>query len=175
MFHVQLACRKGFIIHWSLRGQSNISSTPCPRSFSNSTAISFFIPPINTVFYLIEQLIQYFVLLNDCDKEQKKESLCRGYSICMSSMASSILHIHFHSPDIMFLGTTPANQPDSLEYMPRGGGVGRASSWPIRWAYMTKLLPSYRRRVWWCCVSAHCGQTSKDCPTHVNTRCTFLK
>ncbi len=83
------------------------------------------------------------------------------YSICMSSMTSSILHIHFHSPDIMFLGTTPANQPDSPEYMPRGGGVGRASSWPIRWAYMTKLLPSYRRRVWWCCVSAHCGQTIK--------------
>ncbi len=28
--------------------------------------------------YFIEQLIQYFVLLNDCDEEQKKESLCRG-------------------------------------------------------------------------------------------------
>ncbi len=94
--HVQLACRKGLLF---LRGQSNISSTstPCPRSFSpfyhlstltrlpdiqallfpNSTSISFFIPPINTVFYLIEHLMQYFVLLNDCDKEQKKESLCR--------------------------------------------------------------------------------------------------
>ncbi len=24
-------------------------------------------------------------------------------------------------PDIMFLGTTPANRPDSPEYMPRGG------------------------------------------------------
>ncbi len=47
--------------------------------FPNSTSISFFIPPINTVFYLIERLIQYFILLNDCDKEQKKESLCRGY------------------------------------------------------------------------------------------------
>ncbi len=35
--------------------------------FPNSTSISFFIPPINTVFYLIEQLIQYFVLLNGCD------------------------------------------------------------------------------------------------------------
>ncbi len=46
--------------------------------FPNSTSISFFIPPINTVFYLIERLIQYFILLNDCDKEQKKESLCRG-------------------------------------------------------------------------------------------------
>ena len=39
----------------------------------NSTSISFFIPPINTVFYLIERIIQYFILLNDCDKEQKKE------------------------------------------------------------------------------------------------------
>ncbi len=39
--------------------------------FPNSTSISFFIPPINTVFYLIEQLINtVFVLLNDCDKEQ---------------------------------------------------------------------------------------------------------
>ncbi len=47
--------------------------------FPNSTSISFFIPPINTVFYLIERLIQYFVLLNNCDKEQKKESLCRAY------------------------------------------------------------------------------------------------
>ena len=49
--------------------------------FPNSTSISFFIPPINTVFYLIERIIQYFILLNDCDKEQKKESLCRGYNI----------------------------------------------------------------------------------------------
>ncbi len=48
------------------------------------SSISFFIPPINTVFYLIEQLIQYFVLLNDCDKEQKKESLCRGYYLVVS-------------------------------------------------------------------------------------------
>ncbi len=47
--------------------------------FPNFTSISFFIPPINTVFYLIERIIQYFILLNDCDKEQKKESLCRGY------------------------------------------------------------------------------------------------
>ncbi len=34
-----------------------------------------------------------------------------------------IIHIA-HSPDIMFLGTTPANRPDSPEYMPRGGGGG---------------------------------------------------
>ncbi len=26
----------------------------------------------------------------------------------------------------MFLGTTPANQPDSPEYMPRGGGGGES-------------------------------------------------
>ncbi len=34
--HLQcgLGSRLGFIVHWSLRGQSNISSTPCPRSFS---------------------------------------------------------------------------------------------------------------------------------------------
>ena len=52
--------------------------------FPNFTSISFFIPPINTVFYLIERIIQYFILLNDCDKEQKKESLCRGYvSVCL--------------------------------------------------------------------------------------------
>ena len=49
--------------------------------FPNSTSIYFFIPPINTVFYLIERLRQYFILLNDCDKEQKKESLCRGYKL----------------------------------------------------------------------------------------------
>ena len=55
--------------------------------FPNFTSISFFIPPINTVFYLIERIIQYFILLNDCDKEQKKESLCRGYlSYAMGEM-----------------------------------------------------------------------------------------
>ncbi len=44
----------------------------------NSTSISFFIPPINTVFYLIERIIQYFILLNDCDdKEQKGEPVQR--------------------------------------------------------------------------------------------------
>ncbi len=55
------------------------------KKWAYITSISFFIPPINTVFYLIEQLIQYFVLLNDCDKEQKKES---GY--------------FFHEPDDQF-------------------------------------------------------------------------
>ena len=30
--------------------------------FPNSTSISFFIPPINTVFYLIERLRQYFMM-----------------------------------------------------------------------------------------------------------------
>ncbi len=30
--------------------------------FPNSPSISFFIPPINTVFYLIERLRQYFIL-----------------------------------------------------------------------------------------------------------------
>ena len=42
--------------------------------FPNFTSISFFIPPINTVFYLIERIIQYFILLNDCDKEQKRRA-----------------------------------------------------------------------------------------------------
>ena len=42
--------------------------------FPNSTSISFFIPPINTVFYLIERLIQYFILFNDCDKERKRRA-----------------------------------------------------------------------------------------------------
>ena len=57
--------------------------------FPNFTSISFFIPPINTVFYLIERIIQYFILLNDCDKEQKKESLCRGYILQASLLAKS--------------------------------------------------------------------------------------
>ena len=64
--------------------------------FPNSTSISFFLPPINTVFYLIERLRQYFILLNDCDKEQKKESLCRGYlsaNVCANEISG-----HFTMP-----------------------------------------------------------------------------
>ncbi len=59
--------------------------------FPNSTSISFFIPPINTVFYLIERIIQYFILLNDCDKEQKKESLCRGYTAAFTEKSSKFV------------------------------------------------------------------------------------
>ena len=58
--------------------------------FPNFTSISFFIPPINTVFYLIERIIQYFILLNDCDKEQKKESLCRGYRFTLRAVSSLV-------------------------------------------------------------------------------------
>ncbi len=94
MFHVQLAAGKvllfidlyvGSPISLAHHAHAHFhpSTTLLPSRdfpiqallFPNSTSISFFIPPINTVFYLIEQ---YFVLLNDCDKEQKKESLCRG-------------------------------------------------------------------------------------------------
>ncbi len=67
----------------------NISTSTCPPFYHPSTVTRlsrlsfflalplflFFIPPINTVFYLIERLIQCFILLNDCDQEQKKESL----------------------------------------------------------------------------------------------------
>ena len=42
--------------------------------FPNSTSISFFIPPINTVFYLIERLRQYFILLNDVIKNRKRRA-----------------------------------------------------------------------------------------------------
>ena len=63
--------------------------------FPNSTSISFFIPPINTVFYLIERLIQYFILLNDSDKEQKKESLCRGYTYKATNCTPYIGRTHF--------------------------------------------------------------------------------
>ncbi len=59
--------------------------------FPNFTSISFFIPPINTVFYLIERIIQYFILLNDCDKEQKKESLCRGYTAAFTEKSSKFV------------------------------------------------------------------------------------
>ena len=60
--------------------------------FPNFTSISFFIPPINTVFYLIERIIQYFILLNDCDKEQKKESLCRGYHLGVNNDIFYLAH-----------------------------------------------------------------------------------
>ncbi len=47
----------------------------------------FFIPPINTVFYLIERLIQlvFYLIEPIVDKEQKREKgephacVCRGY------------------------------------------------------------------------------------------------
>ena len=42
--------------------------------FPNSTSISFFNPPINTVFYLIERLRQYFILLNDVIKNRKRRA-----------------------------------------------------------------------------------------------------
>ena len=42
--------------------------------FPNSTSISFFIPPINTVFYLTERLRQYFILLNDVIKNRKRRA-----------------------------------------------------------------------------------------------------
>ena len=105
--------------------------------FPNFTSISFFIPPINTVFYLIERLIQYFILLNDCDKEQKKESLCRGYQNCVSSyikMVQALRVEFFRFP----LGTLHLQwcRPD----------------WPRRisfivWIYMCSPVRSYCKRI----------------------------
>ena len=53
---------------------------PIQVLFPNSTSISFFIPPINTVVYLIERIIQYFILFNDSDKEQKRRACVEATS-----------------------------------------------------------------------------------------------
>ena len=73
--------------------------------FPNFTSISFFIPPINTVFYLIERIIQYFILLNDCDKEQKKESLC-SFNPDMSFLVISFYNWLVGLQRWLLMGTT---------------------------------------------------------------------
>ena len=115
--HVQLACcRQSFISHRYLRGQSNISSSACPRSFSpfyhpstltrlpdtgspfpNSTSISFFIPPINTVFYLIERLRQYFILLNDVIKNRKRRACVEAMTVqhCTLHARTIVTYVNF--------------------------------------------------------------------------------
>ena len=58
--------------------------------FPNSTSISFFIPPINTVFYLIERIIQYFILLNDMIKRACVEATIKLLDYITSSVIDLI-------------------------------------------------------------------------------------
>ena len=68
-----------------------------PHTTSNFTSISFFIPSINTVFYLIERIIQYFILLNDCDKEQCVEAN-RSLALATSYTTSFSIVLNYALP-----------------------------------------------------------------------------
>ncbi len=110
--HVQLAAGKVLLL-LLLRGQSNISSSACPRSFSPfyhpstlrrlpDTGSPFFNP---LFLFLFLQLIPYFILLNDCDKEQKKESLC-SFNPDMSFLVISFYNWLVGLQRWLLMGTT---------------------------------------------------------------------